>query len=320
MDTFIPIIIPSIYILSGVVLLILSAGRKFPGKPWFIAFLSIGLITSIVQNVLHQILFRFGILDYEVMSKPLFIVFNFVMVIAGLAGYFMLFPFLFAVAARSQTAGPPSESSVSNKESDLREAGRVVAESGAKNVVQAHRVGSFPSTLSPVTKVFGISTPAFLLLLLIGSEVEWLMPVGLIGFVVSLLVWVVLGTVADVRSRGAKNAAAWGFWIIPAVLLSPIGLIIFWTIKRSKLGDERRGFCPSCNRRIGFEIKACPFCGCVFLMVEPATGQHFTEISAEDYAGAHNRTVEEVVADIKCGRLMGIKKGDFWYVDGRGRS
>jgi len=259
-ETIMAMIIPAIFMVAGIVLIILAAGRKFPGKRWFIAFLSIGLVNAIIRNVLHQILFRFGVVDYEVMSTTPFIVFNILMVIVDMVGYFMLFPFLFAFTAEARAV-------VRTEKNDVSETGEGVGApvgSGSKNVVQAHRVGSFPSTLSPVTKVFGISTPAFLLLLLIGSEVEWLLPVGLIGFVVSLLVWVVLGTVADVRSRGAKNAAAWGFWIIPAVLLSPIGLIIFWTIKRSKLGDERRGFCPSCNRRIGFEIKACPFCGCRF--------------------------------------------------------
>jgi hypothetical protein len=189
-------------------------------------------------------------------------------------------------------------------------------------VVLEKRQGPFWASLSPFTKVMWVATGVASLMTIIGwmAEAVALLLIGVIPFGILVFVWISGGHYVSAKSRGADNPGAWALGAFVGYLLAPLGAVIFWLRWNAKLGEERRGFCPQCGRRIGFELAKCPFCGCVFCADKLEPGQRFSEISAEAYADQHKRTVEEVVADIKSGRLMGIKRGDFWYVDGLGKT
>ncbi len=81
--------------LASIFVIVLAATRgKFPGKPWLMAYLSIGLAVMLAWRLPH-VLVNFDALDFslskfhEVMGLPINII--------GLAGFCMLIPFVMAL-------------------------------------------------------------------------------------------------------------------------------------------------------------------------------------------------------------------------------
>jgi hypothetical protein len=136
----------------------------------------------------------------------------------------------------------------------------------SRNVVQRKRSGPFLETLGPVSKICPLLTLAALLLLILGgaADQEPLMLAGAIALPVNILVWAAFGFASGAKARGSKKPVSWGLGALFGFLLAPLGAIIFFVLWNSKLGGERCGFCPSCSRRIGFEVPQCPYCGCPF--------------------------------------------------------
>lgn len=82
------------FVLVSILLIILAATRKYlPGKPWFIAFLAIGLINTLSWQV-PALLFKLDI-DFDI--SQFYDVFTPIMGIVNLTGFCMLIPFLFAM-------------------------------------------------------------------------------------------------------------------------------------------------------------------------------------------------------------------------------
>lgn len=133
-------------------------------------------------------------------------------------------------------------------------------------VIQRKRQKSFLSSLSPVTKIF----PVLIVLEVItgvclrydGNSMIWIL--SSITVLITVLIWFASAYYVSAKSRGAKNPTLWSIGALVGVLTTPIGIAILFFVHESKLGNDRRGFCPECGRRIAFDLSCCPFCSCPF--------------------------------------------------------
>ncbi|AKJ63464.1 hypothetical protein [Kiritimatiella glycovorans] len=132
--------------------------------------------------------------------------------------------------------------------------------------VQRKRQGAFMSTIGPVTKIFVplVAALAMILILALALEIPAAMGATAIALLLTALLWVGFGFASSARARGARTPAAWGLGAVFGLLLAPLGMIVFLVLWNARVGGGRCGFCPGCNRRIGFEVPACPYCGCAF--------------------------------------------------------
>jgi hypothetical protein len=84
------------YPLAFIVVIILAATRrKFPGKPWLLAYLSIELAITLAWRF-PRLMLEFDVLEYDI--SRFYDVWSLPLNIVGLAGSFLLVPFVLAVA------------------------------------------------------------------------------------------------------------------------------------------------------------------------------------------------------------------------------
>lgn len=93
-------------------------------------------------------------------------------------------------------------------------------------------------------------------------------------FVFSLLVWGLLGLIGG--QIAARKGYAPGLGIFLAILLGPIGVVVFLVLPMTKAGREqaererqikeedanlkKSKTCPKCGRYVNFTCRVCPHC------------------------------------------------------------
>jgi len=82
------------------------------------------------------------------------------------------------------------------------------------------------------------------------------------------LAWIVWGVWDSARSRGSHHPAVWAIAAIPALILSPIGLIIFMVVYSMKLSGST-GWCSTCKKRVRQSLESCPHCRSSFVEASP---------------------------------------------------
>lgn len=90
-------------LISLVVIIIAARCRVFPGKPWLLAYLVIGLVSGLAWRI-PRLLLKFNTPDFNI--ARFFDVFALPLNITGLVGYCMLIPFVLAVTSPSHLRSP----------------------------------------------------------------------------------------------------------------------------------------------------------------------------------------------------------------------
>ncbi len=122
------------------------------------------------------------------------------------------------------------------------------------------RNGSFIQSLPK----FPVVLTGFFILFLTGSIIysKFIESAGYTVLFINLLLLLITGFSYEfyyLKSRGGKA----GLWLIAlffAIITSPIGLIIYFVVRRNRIDSEKPGYCPGCGKSVSFGLTSCPYC------------------------------------------------------------
>ncbi len=86
--------------------------------------------------------------------------------------------------------------------------------------------------------------------------------IPLISIFVMFLLWAVWGVFDGARCRDAGKPWRWVWGLIPAIVLSPIGMIVYFVLYHRRL-PKAKGWCSACQKRTA-SVERCPHCSTPF--------------------------------------------------------